>query len=69
MDPLTAQEGTVWSRKMSLKASYLSQGKELVFPSLSFIDRKCKMPWATTGKMHLPIAQTLLNLSSRTDVS
>ena len=69
MDPLTVLEGTVWSRKMCLKAPYLSQRTEFVFPSLRFTERKCKMPRATTGKMCILTAQTLLKLGSRTDVS
>ena len=48
MDPLTVGDGAVWLRRMSQERSYSLQRKELVFHSLSLIERKGKMLWATT---------------------
>ena len=43
-------ERTVWSRNTSLVSISFITGWEPEFQSLSFIERKCKNPWATTEK-------------------
>ena len=41
-------EGAVWSRNTSLESISFITGWEPEFQCLSFIERKCKKPWATT---------------------
>ena len=53
-------EGAVWSRNMSLESISFITGREPVFQSLSFIERKCKKPRATTEKhVYFEITSTI----------
>lgn len=55
--------GAVRSRKMFLESISCITGKELVFPSLSFIESETNQARATTGKVPILTASGFLQLN------